>query len=97
MRYWRYMNRMCQGWQDKPWMQLSDTCPYWIGHAKRMHQPEFVKNSLFRFYCSGIRKRLARSRYDPPKRGGSEYRHGKLYKLYWRLHARNPLSNTTTC
>lgn len=87
---YRFLNRMLQGWQDRPWFRYSDTCPYWIAHQKRMQKPEFVKDSLFRFYCNGHRKPLARGRSSPwaKKRGGDERKHGKLYKLYWRLHGR---------
>lgn len=67
-------------------MQLSDTCPYWNGHKTR-HLP-FQHAALFRFYCSNLKSPLVRAprTLGTIKRGGSTYRHGKLYKLYWRLH-----------
>lgn len=88
-----FINRMIQGWQDKPWIKLGDTCPYWMGHRRHMHQPEFAKDALFGLYCNG-RKMIfnRRHRKYPPKRGGCEYRHAKLYKLYWRLHGRSDIS-----
>lgn len=94
MRYFRYVNNACQGWQSRDWMKLSDSCPYHYDHAAKMHQPEFVRESLFRFYCSNTRGLTSRHRRyshaKVPKRGGSTYRHGKLYKLYWALHPSTP-------
>lgn len=83
------MSRICQGWQARDWIKYSDVCPYSIAHREKMHQPEFVKESLFRLYCSNTRMLMRRAprAIGTVKRGGSEYRHGKLYKLYWRLHA----------
>jgi len=54
-------------------MRYSDMCPYNIGHKSR--HLEFARDALFNKYCQGSTR---------PKvfvtRGGSEYRHGKLYK-----------------
>lgn len=80
MSYWKYMNRACQGWQEKPWFKFSATCPYWLGH-KTLHLT-FMHDALFRFYCNNHK-----GRHGPYlKRGGTHYKHGKLYKLYWKLH-----------
>lgn len=73
--------------QDKPWMKHGAQVPYFSAHAAEMHQLPFVKESLFRQYCSGTR----RPKHFKPDRGGSSYRHNKLYKLYWRLHGRETL------
>lgn len=86
--HYAFMNRMCQGWQTHTWRQFGATCPYWLGHAARQPQLEFVKRSLFRRYCNNHSKLFKRGEKYPPDRGGSVHKHNKLYRFYWRLHSK---------
>jgi len=48
MQGYRFISEMCVTWQDKAWMKLDATCPYWIGHVTR--HLSFVRRYHFRKY-----------------------------------------------
>lgn len=86
MGAYHFLNAMVQRCQEKPWMKLGDTCPYWMGHRAERGHLSFMGDAWFRFYASNSKRVIKRGGKYPPLRGGSEYRHNKLYKLYWKLH-----------
>lgn len=81
-----FINRMCQNWRGKTWRKYGEVCPYWNGHASKQPQLKFVKDSLFRRYYTNHPKQFKRGEKYPPRRGGSEHKHNKLYRFYWFLH-----------
>lgn len=89
MNYYRYINQTYQN-QDSSrraaWFKPGAVCPYNLWHRQSRPQLEFVQESLFRRYCSNHPRPFRRNEKHPPSRGGSDLRHNKLYKFYWRLH-----------
>jgi hypothetical protein len=88
MSIYHFLNHKMHSFQGRSWQRYSDTCPYHIRHAVTLPKLKFIKAAWFRFYCNGSKRVIRRGGKYPTKRGGSEYRHGKLYKFYWAFHER---------
>lgn len=73
----RFINEMCQHWQDKPWKKLDTVTPYWLGHRHQRDVLPCVAEYHFKRYCA--------------KGGWSDsiaqiHKNSKRKKLYWNLH-----------
>jgi hypothetical protein len=72
---YRFLNEMCQHWQDKPWKQLDEVTPYNIRHRRQRGVLDCVGEFHFRRYCG--------AGWDDI---GQIHKASKRKKLYWRLH-----------
>jgi hypothetical protein len=91
--HWSFINRMCQQWREKTWRPWGAQCPYNMHHAETRSQLDFIKHSLFRRYCSNHPRPFKRGQKQTGLRGGSLYKHNKLYRFYWRLHGESKPTN----
>jgi hypothetical protein len=79
MRYYRFFNKMVQGWQRKTFHKFSDVTPYCNSHRDskfKQHLTESSRDKWFKVYCGPWLK----NKRDQPK-----WTH-KLKKFYWNIH-----------
>lgn len=72
---YKFINRMCQHWQDKDWMKIDDVTPYNLEHRAERGVLPCVGAYHFRRYCGRATGPI-----------WAIYQAGKRKKLYWKLH-----------
>lgn len=71
---YKFLNKMCQHWQDKDWMKIDDVTPYNLAHREQRGLLPCVGEYHFKRYCGGCGD------------VGAIHKASKRKKLYWKLH-----------